>query len=346
MRNKWILVKKHLPWLVTLLVMDLFFCILLWIADVKALRVLSMVLILTSVMLYVFVLLIVVQREKKYKKTFEDYIISPTEQNEEEVIGWSSESDREIIHLLGHVLKEKDAVNNQMSTRITDYEEYVESWAHEIKTPIALLTILLDNHCDEIPNNVSTKMNYIRNRMQEYVDQILFYARLKGEKKDYLFEKFPLDEIVNDILEDYAPLLEEKKFSVHTKNLEITIFSDKRSLKFLLGQIISNSIKYTKNAEVPELEIYCEMVGNTDTLTIRDNGIGVKACDLPYIFEKGFTGDLGENRKKATGMGLYLAKEIAGYLKLRLNTKSEWMNGFEMKIEFPKLTFKNSSDNE
>lgn len=339
MKNNWIMIKKYLPWLWVLLAMDLFFCILLWIADVNALKVLSMVLILISVISYLSILLIVIQHEKRYKKIFEEYIISPTEQNEEALIGISSETDKEIIRKLGYALKEKDSINNQMITRIVDYEEYVESWAHEIKTPISLLTILLDNHGDEIPNNISIKMDYIRNRMQEYVDQILFYARLKGEKKDYYFEKFPLSEIVNDILEDYSPLLEEKRFNVKTENLEITIYSDKRSLKFMLSQIISNSIKYTKNEEVPELDIYCKMIDDKDILIIRDNGIGVKACDLPYIFEKGFTGDLGENRKKATGMGLYLAKEIAGHLNLQLDTKAEWQNGFEMKIIFPKLIF-------
>lgn len=209
--------------------------------------------------------------------------------------------------------------------------------AHEVKTPISLLTILLDNHSDEIPDNASTKMNYIRNRMQEYVEQILFYARLKGEKKDYFFERISLSEIVNDILEDYAPLLEEKKFFVSKESLEIIVFSDKRNLKFLLSQIISNAIKYTKGEGRPELDIHCERLDDVDVLCIRDNGTGVKACDLPYIFEKGFTGDSGDNRQKATGMGLYLVKEIAGYLNLQLDTKSEWMHGFEIKMIFPHL---------
>lgn len=337
MKNNWMIIKKYLLWLVLLLVMDVFFCIFLWIVDVKALFALSMALILISLLFYVVILSVVVQREKKYKNAFEDYIFAPTEQNEEALVELSGKADKEIILLLGKALKEKDFVNNQLVTRITDYEEYVESWAHEVKTPISLLTILLDNHSDEIPDNASTKMNYIRNRMQEYVEQILFYARLKGEKKDYFFERISLSEIVNDILEDYAPLLEEKKFFVSKESLEIIVFSDKRNLKFLLSQIISNAIKYTKGEGRPELDIHCERLDDVDALCIRDNGTGVKACDLPYIFEKGFTGDSGDNRQKATGMGLYLVKEIAGYLNLQLDTKSEWMHGFEIKMIFPHL---------
>ena len=72
--------------------------------------------------------------------------------------------------------------------QIDDYEEYVESWAHETKTPLSLLTLLLDNRRDELPAAMDSKLDHIRNRMQESIDQILFYARLKSTRKDYLFE--------------------------------------------------------------------------------------------------------------------------------------------------------------
>ena len=61
----------------------------------------------------------------------------------------------------------------------------------------------------------------------------------------------------------------------------------------------------------------------------------LRSSDLPYIFEKGFTGDSGAGRKKATGMGLYLAKEIADDLKLLLEADSLWGKGFVMTIKFP-----------
>lgn len=128
MKNNWMIIKKYLLWLVLLLVMDVFFCIFLWIVDVKALFALSMALILISLLFYVVILSVVVQREKKYKNAFEDYIFAPTEQNEEALVELSGKADKEIILLLGKALKEKDFVNNQLVTRITDYEEYVESW--------------------------------------------------------------------------------------------------------------------------------------------------------------------------------------------------------------------------
>lgn len=337
MKTKWMIVKKYIPFLLAMLIMDCLFCLLLWIADIQAFRALSLIIILGSILLFAGIIFIILRHEIKFQEAFQLYINIPSELHEETLLGLSSPADRPIIKLLGRTLSEKQYNYEQLLTRVSDYEEYVEAWAHETKTPISLLTLLLDNHTDEIPENISLKMDYIRNRMQEYVNQMLFYAKLKSDKKDYFFETIYLSECLDDIIEDYKPLLEEKHFQVNLELSNAIVHSDRRGLHFLLSQIISNSIKYSKLKSIPELSISFEMLETNSILTIKDNGVGVRTCDLPYIFEKGFTGNSGENRKKATGMGLYLAKEIADDLKLILEATSEWMNGFEMKIIFPKI---------
>ena len=107
------------------------------------------------------------------------------------------------------------------------------------------------------------------------------------------------------MLDDYRPLLEEKGFRVEIRPTDETVFADRRGLCFLLGQVVSNSVKYT--LEKPVLTFSLESNDTATVLSIRDNGPGVRACDLPYVFEKGFTGDSGHEKNKATGMGLYLA---------------------------------------
>lgn len=335
MKAKWIMLKKYMPWLLLLLFMDLFFCLLLWITDSKSLYTLSLTIVLFSLILFLCILFFVISHERNLQNAYKDYITSPTEINEETLLELSSDSDKQIIQLMGNTLKAKEQEINLLYTKIEDYEEYVEVWAHETKTPISLLTLVLDNHDDEIPDNISTKMNYIRNRMQEYVEQMLFYARLKGEKKDIFFETLNLGELLDDILKDYQPLFEEKHFSIRKEALETTVFSDKRGLGFLLSQIISNSIKYTQKGKLPELKIRFETGDKYNILSVKDNGMGVKACDMPYIFEKGFTGDSGDSRKRATGMGLYLGKEMAKSLHLQLDAQSQWMHGFLIRIMFP-----------
>lgn len=240
-----------------------------------------------------------------------------------------------MIRILGAALRQKQEEYQLLQGRISDYEDYVEAWAHEIKTPVSLLTMLIDNRRDDMPEHEQRKLDYIRNRMQESVNQMLFYARLKSARKDYLLETLSLSECVEDVLEDYRPLLEGKGFLVSTDICDAAVFSDRRGLHFLLSQVISNCVKYCRDDIRPELSLFFIRKESHCSLIIRDNGMGVRSSDLPYIFEKGFTGDSGEGRKRATGMGLYLAKEIAGDLKLTLEADSRWGEGFVMKIIFP-----------
>ena len=124
------------------------------------------------------------------------------------------------------------------------------------------------------------------------------------------------------MLDDYRPLLEEKGFRVEIRPTDETVFADRRGLCFLLGQVVSNSLSLESN-------------DTATVLSIRDNGPGVRACDLPYVFEKGFTGDSGHEKSKATGMGLYLAREVAKDLGLTLTAASDWGAGFEIRVTFP-----------
>lgn len=214
-----------------------------------------------------------------------------------------------------------------------DYENYVELWAHEVKTPLALLTLVLDNRRDALPETVGFKLDYVRNRMQAFIDQMLYYARLRGARRDYRFERLALRSCIDEVLEDYRPLLEEKHFRVEFRLADETVFSDRRELCFLLGQVVSNSVKYALDA--PVLTFSLENGGTATVLSIRDNGPGVRACDLPYVFEKGFTGDSGHEKNKATGMGLYLAREVAKDLGLTLTAASDWGAGFAVRVTFP-----------
>lgn len=324
---------QYIPWLLLLLGIDLFAALLLWLADVRAFYALLVVIVLVTVLLFTLVCGVLIHWERKKEQAFLTFLYNPDEYHEELLLETVSVAQREYIRELGKTLRDKQLAYTELQTQLSDYEEYVESWAHETKTPLSLLTLLLDNRRDELSPVVSFKLDYIRNRMQESVDQMLFYARVKSTRKDYLFEHIYIQMCIEDVLDDYRPLLDEKQFQIQFCLSDDTVYTDRRGLYFLLGQIISNSIKYC--GEGPELCFSSFQRDGCYVLSIKDNGVGVRSCDLPYIFEKGFTGDSGENRKKATGMGLYLAKEIAEGLNIILSANSEWGNGFEMQIAFP-----------
>lgn len=324
---------RYIPWLLLLLGVDAFASLLLWLADVQSFYAMLTAILLFTVLLFTALCYVLIRPERKKEQAFLDFLDNPDEHHEELLLKTVSLPQRESVHLIGSRLREKQAACTSLMAQWNDYEEYVEAWTHETKIPLSLLTLLLDNRREELPPAAAFKLDYIRNRMQESVDQMLFYARLKSARKDYFFEYVRLRACMDELLEDYRPLLEERGFKIQFALAEDTVYSDRRGLRFLLGQLISNSIKYC--GENPELRFQSSRRDNLCILTVKDNGIGVPSCDLPYIFEKGFTGDSGADRKKATGMGLYLAKEIAKDLNLSLHASSERGKGFEMHISFP-----------
>lgn len=335
MKHKMLVILRHLPWLLLLLGIDGLSALFLWLADAEAFRVLLTVIILITVLLFAVVLIVMDYLDQKKMRAFQSFLNNPDTCHEEELLKTISASEADAVRLLGTVLQEKQLACNQAEADLADYEEYVEAWAHETKTPLSLLTLILDNRRDEMPGAISFKMDYVRNRMQESINQMLYYARLKGTQKDYLFEYIDIRSCIEDVLEDYRPLLEEKNFQINNQVQNVQVYTDRRGIRFLLGQVVSNAVKYS--AESPELTIALEQSAGTDILRIRDNGIGVRNCDLPYVFEKGFTGDSVDNRKKATGMGLYLSKKMADNLNIHLDVHSEWGKGFEMLIFFPSV---------
>lgn len=330
-------VQKHAIWLFLLLLTDGMAALTLWLADVRAFFVLSGVLFLSSCLLFLAVLWGICRREKRRERAFLAFLDMPDAEREQDILQLFDPLERELIGQTGRRLRMEQEMQKKMSCQLKDYEEYVEVWAHEIKTPISLLTFLLDNRREELPRTVCRKMDYIRNQMQESVNQMLYYARLKGGRKDYLFERMKLSECCREVLENYEPLLEEKGVQVTCETKGLTVFSDRRGLDFLLSQIISNAVKYSKNTGIPQISLLAEEREEAVFLHVRDNGIGVRSCDLPFLFEKGFTGDIGMERKKATGMGLYLAKAAADDMKIGLEVNSKWQEGFEIILSFSRI---------
>ena len=325
--------RQYLPWLGLLLGVDALAVLLLWLADARAFAAMTAVIVLATVFLFAGVCAVLCARSKRREQAFTAFLTTPDAAHEQALCRLLSPAESRSAHLLGETLRAQQQTIAQLQAQMDDYENYVELWAHEVKTPLALLTLVLDNRRDTLPEAVGFKLDYVRNRMQAFIDQMLYYARLRGAQRDYRFERLTLRGCIDEVLDDYRPLLEEKGFRVEIRPTDETVFADRRGLCFLLGQVVSNSVKYA--LEKPVLTFSLENGGTATVLSIRDNGPGVRACDLPYVFEKGFTGDSGHEKNKATGMGLYLAREVAKDLGLTLTAASDWGAGFAVRVSFP-----------
>ncbi|MCR5666239.1 MAG: sensor histidine kinase [Eubacterium sp.] len=333
MKQLWYTIERYYPCLLLLLGVDFFWAVILWLSDIQAFQTLIGLVVLTSILLFSAILFVLNKKENTRKELFRDFLSDSTICNEERLLSAVSQKEGESIRFLASVLREYKNESNNMADALRDYEEYVEGWAHEAKTPLSLLTMLLDNRSNEISPSLQAKLDYVRSQLQEDVTQMLYYARLKSSTKDYRFEDVYLNDCLEEVLEDYAPLLEEKQFVIINKLQSETVYTDRRGLQFMLGQIVSNAIKYSSDS--PMLTISMIHSETEDVLSVEDNGIGVKKYDLPYIFQKGFTGDSTDSKKKATGMGLYLVKKMTDDLNLRLEAASQWGKGFKIAIFFP-----------
>ena len=166
--------------------------------------------------------------------------------------------------------------------------------------------------------------------MQGYVDRILIYARLKAVHKDYLLEEASVAECVGEVLSEYEMLLHEAGIRVTVDVDDAVAYTDRKSFCFILSQIVSNAIKYTRmDVTCPELAITVQRsaADKKILLILEDNGTGIRDGDLPFIFDRGFSGDAGGQRKKSSGMGLYLAGQLADELKIGLDVESSYKKG-------------------
>ena len=216
-----------------------------------------------------------------------------------------------------------------------DYKEYIELWIHEIKTPISASKLIIENNKNEITKNIEEELDKIEN----YTEQALYYARSNTVEKDYIITKTNLKDIVNmSIIKNKTTIL-NNKFELNIHDLEKKFYTDSKWVVFILNQVIQNSIKYSKN-ENQSIEIYAEEQKEKVTLYIKDNGLGIKKSELSRVFEKGFTGENGRIiGKKSTGIGLYLCKKLCDKLQLAININAEQNVGTEVTIVFPKGSF-------
>ena len=231
------------------------------------------------------------------------------------------------------ICKSNKAMNDEIGEfkrGINDYREYIELWVHEIKTPIATCKLLIENNESPLTESIGEEVC----KLENYIDQALFYTRSNTLEKDYIIKEMILSSCVNKVLNNNADSLIKKRVKISLGDLEKQVYSDSKWIEFILGQIISNSIKYM-NKEHKELKIYCNENSKYVILNIEDNGAGISEKDISRVFHKGFTGENGRKFGKSTGIGLYLCKKLCKKLGLDITLISEEGKFTRVSIIFP-----------
>ena len=223
------------------------------------------------------------------------------------------------------------ALNDKLSeveNSKNEYLDFLDSFIHEIKTPISALSLYADNNDDERIKEEVLKISRL-------VDKMLFYARSDVVEKDYFIKEVTLADLVHPVLLEYKNYLLNYHIKVEVSNLDnLVVYTDIKWLNFIIGQILSNSLKY-QNKKNRLVRIKGINNKNSIQLEIYDNGVGIKESDLSKVFDKGFTGS-NRNKKNASGIGLYLTKKLCDKLGIDIKIESVYLKYTKVVITFPK----------
>lgn len=221
-----------------------------------------------------------------------------------------------------------------------EYREFIELWVHEIKTPIASSKFIIENNKNSTTDSLKEEVD----KIEDYVEKALFYARSGSVEKDYIVKKMNLESLVNTAIKRDAHYLIQKSCKINKDNLSYDIYTDEKWIQFIIHQIISNSIKYfNKDSNMLSFEGSSEK--ERVVLSITDNGAGMDEKSVSRVFEKGFTGNNGRVFNKSTGIGLYLSKKLSDRLGIELSISSEVNKGTKVDILFPKESMINEVTN-
>ena len=259
--------------------------------------------------------------------------------------------ERQYQECIRRIAQEKDRIQNEMRNHQQDLSAYYSMWVHQIKTPIAALKLLIDeemtayldaddiNENDIYVTNIRQKQNELF-RIEQYVDMALQYTRLGAQTNDFVIERVLVDDVIKPSIHKYAMQFINKQLRLTYVPQDISAVTDKKWLGFVVDQLLSNAVKYTKKGGVtiqvihnnPPFLLKPANLDESTHIIIEDTGIGISAEDLPRVCEKGYTGYNGHADKYSTGIGLYLCKAILDKLGHQFVLTSEKGKGTRAEI--------------
>ena len=307
----WDYLKSRLKVLVLLVVVEGIFVSSYFLFDLPAVTVLYP-LVLSSVAILlagVIDFLIVFNKHGRLKRNDLPQASGPLEKDYQEII---------------NKLKEEQEYSRQKTTSdFNNMVEYYTVWAHQIKTPIASMRLQIQS----VDSDLARRLDGDLNRIEAYVEMVLTFLRLDSDSTDYVIRKIDLDAVIKPAIRKFARDFISKKLTMDFKPTEYKVLSDDKWLSFVIEQVLSNAVKYTKKGGI---KVYMDEPG---ILCIEDTGIGISAEDLPRIFENGYTGFNGREDKRASGIGLYLCKRICDNLGHKIYAESEPGVGTKIRID-------------
>ncbi len=309
--------KNRIPFLLTNLICMVALTVFLLVCDISISAVL-LILVVWALVLLAGLFLTYWKRDQQMRQLLgmagqlsERYLISEVMELPEQA------EDQVYYRLLKMAGKSMLEQISEVKRERLEYKEYIEQWIHEIKTPITAMKLLCENHRTDWTKELLLELE----KTNRFTEQALYFARSEYTEKDYSVREMALAQVVHQAIADNKYLLLQNGMRLEVKEIQDTVYSDEKWVRFILNQLIANAVKY--RAGQPVLRFSTCRQQDQVVLMVEDNGIGISPADLPRIFEKGFTGQNGRIVHQSTGIGLYLCKRLCEKLGIGISANSE-----------------------
>lgn len=296
--------------------------------------------IFTIALIYISVMLISICHEYKTKSNYFKTTIDILDKLDKkyllsEVLENNKSNEHDLFHyILRNCNKSMIEHINIINNDRLDYKDYVEAWVHEIKTPISSIKLIHENNKTHISRSILEEVE----KIDQLIDQTLFYARSEYVQKDYLIREIYLNELVDKTIINNKRMFILNNIELDIGNLEYEVFTDNKWISFIISQILINAVKYSKKGN-GYIKIYTTEINNNLNLVIEDRGIGIDNSHINRVFEKGFTGNSGRKYNRSTGMGLYICKKLCNKLNIDISIESSINEYTKLSLIFPKGSF-------
>lgn len=244
----------------------------------------------------------------------------------------ASTQEQDYGQIIRKLCREMQSREDEMAGVHREMLDYFTVWVHQIKTPIASMRLHLATEDSKLSRRLKSELL----RIEQYVEMVLTYFKTGSDSSDYVFRAVSLDKVLRESIRKFRGDFIMKKLGLVYVPLDGTVVTDEKWLSFVVEQILSNALKYTNEGSVTI------SLDEPETLCIRDTGIGIAPEDIPRIFEKGYTGENGHANKRASGLGLYLCKQICDRLGIVLSIVSEVEKGTTVRLDLsqPRMMLK------
>ena len=238
--------------------------------------------------------------------------------------------------------RESKAMRDRIASarrRSREYREYVETWVHEIKTPIAAAHLIAKNNPSPEVDALDAEVDAI----ESYVEQALYYSRGTSLDRDFQIREVLLADVVRDALRHKARTLIGAHVVPDLGELDLTVRADPKWLSFVIGQALVNAAKYRSEKDgsgcvrISANRRETGLDSWETVLSIADDGVGIPAAYVGRVYDKGFTGETCRRFARSTGMGLYLVRELCDKMGISTWLESEENVGTTVYLAFPDM---------